>query len=53
MDLRVKDRVLEILITHGQLTRENIGMSSERLERITELSKPEIDDLIGDIINEN
>ena len=28
MDLRVKDRVLEILTIHGQLARENIVMSS-------------------------
>ena len=28
MDLRVKDRVLEILTDHGQLTREDISMSS-------------------------
>lgn len=28
MDLRVKDRVLEILTNHGQLTREDISMSS-------------------------
>ena len=28
MDLRVKDRVLEILTNHGQLAREHIGMSS-------------------------
>ena len=28
MDLWVKDRVLEILTTHGQLTSEDIGMSS-------------------------
>ena len=28
MDLRVKERVLEILTNHGQLTREDISMSS-------------------------
>ena len=28
MDLRVKDRVLEILTNHGQLAREDISMSS-------------------------
>ena len=28
MDLRVKDRVLEILTNHGQLAREDICMSS-------------------------
>ena len=28
MDLRVKERVLEILTNHGQLTGEDIGMSS-------------------------
>tara|TARA_B100000579_G_scaffold309483_1_gene259130 strand:+ start:226 stop:495 length:270 start_codon:yes stop_codon:yes gene_type:complete len=28
VDLRVKERVLEILTNHGQLTREDIGMSS-------------------------
>ena len=28
MDLRVKDRVLEILTNHGQLAREDIVMSS-------------------------
>ena len=28
MDLRVKDRVLEILTNHGQLAREDIDMSS-------------------------
>tara|TARA_B100000073_G_C23668773_1_gene547716 strand:- start:505 stop:774 length:270 start_codon:yes stop_codon:yes gene_type:complete len=28
VDLRVKDRVLEILTNHGQLAREDIGMSS-------------------------
>ena len=28
MDLRVKDRVLEILTNYGQLNREYIGMSS-------------------------
>lgn len=28
MDLRVKERVLEILTNHGQSTREDIGMSS-------------------------
>ena len=28
MDLRVKDRVLEILTNHGQLPGEDIGMSS-------------------------
>ena len=28
MDLRVKDRVLEILTNHGQLAGEDIGMSS-------------------------
>ena len=28
MDLRVKDRVLEILTNHGQLAREDIAMSS-------------------------
>ena len=28
MDLRVKDKVLEILTNHGQLASEDIGMSS-------------------------
>ena len=28
MDLRVKERVLEILTNHGQLAREDISMSS-------------------------
>ena len=28
MDLRVKDRVLEILTNHGQLASEDIAMSS-------------------------